>query len=50
MKITITIETDADPSTVLDLATEAAGALVQDLRDHDEAVEFDESDGVSVEG
>ena len=46
--ITIEIQSDADPSLVLDLAISAAEKLVQDLEDHDHAVDFEDND-VSVE-
>jgi small-conductance mechanosensitive channel len=48
MRITIEIDTDADPSTVLDLAQEAAESLVRDLKDHGERAGLDEETGVSV--
>ena len=48
MKIIIEIDTDADPSTVLDLAQEAAESLVRDLKDHGEQAGFDEGTGVTV--
>lgn len=46
--ITIEIQTDADPSLVLDLAITAAENLVQDLDDHGEDTVFSEND-VAVE-
>ena len=46
--ITIEIQSDADSSLVLDLAISAAERLVQDLEDHDHAVDFEDND-VSVE-
>ena len=49
MKIIIEIDTDADPSTVLDLAQEAANSLVRDLRDHGESVRTAKWAEVSVE-
>ena len=49
MKITIEIDTDADPSTVLDLAIEAGEALAETLREHGETADFDENT-VSVGG
>ena len=42
--ITIEIQTDADPSLVLDLAISAAEKLAQDLDDHGESVTFSEGD------
>ena len=46
--ITIEIQTDADPSLVLDLAITAAENLAQDLDDHGEDAVFSEND-VAVE-
>jgi hypothetical protein len=46
--ITIEIQSDADPSLVLDLAISAAEKLVQDIEDHDHEAVFSEDD-VSVE-
>jgi len=46
--ITIEIQTDADPSLILDLAISAAEKLVQDLDDHGEDVAFSDND-VAVE-
>ena len=46
--ITIDIQTDADPSLVLDLAISAAEKLVQDLEDHDHDTVFEDND-VAVE-
>jgi hypothetical protein len=46
--IIIEVQSDADPSLVLDLAISAAEKLVQDLEDHDHAVIFEDND-VSVE-
>ncbi len=46
--ITIEVQTDADPSLVLDLAISAAEKLAQDLDDHGEDVFFNE-DEVAVE-
>jgi len=46
--ITIEVQSDADPSLVLDLAISAAEKLVQDLEDHDHEVSFEDND-VSVE-
>ena len=46
--ITIEIQTDADPSLILDLAITAAEKLVQDLDDHGEDVAFSDND-VAVE-
>jgi small-conductance mechanosensitive channel len=46
--ITIEIQSDADPSLILDLAISAAEKLVQDLEDHDHNTMFEDND-VSVE-
>jgi len=48
MKITIEIETEADPSMVLDLAIETAHMLCQDIVDHGYDCGMDENK-VSVE-
>lgn len=48
MRIIIELDTEADPSTVLDLAQEAAESLVRDLEAHGEAASFDEGSGVAV--
>lgn len=45
--ITIEIQSDADPSLILDLAISAAEKLVQDLEDHDHETMFEDND-VSV--
>jgi hypothetical protein len=41
-RLTFNVDTDADPSQMLDLLTEAAEVLAQDLRDEGERVDFDE--------
>lgn len=46
--ITIEIQSDADPSLILDLSISAAEKLAQDLEDHDHSIVFEDND-VSVE-
>lgn len=48
LKITIPIESNADPGLILDLAQAAAEALVRDLETYDESGVCDENE-VSVE-
>ena len=44
--ITIEIQSDADPSLILDLAIAAAEKLAQDLEDHDHEATFSDNDVV----
>ena len=49
IRIIIELDTDADPSDVLEFAQEAAESLVSTLQDHGEAASFDEGTGVTVQ-